>query len=148
MSHESTKEALHLRMVRYSENALAVAKFLESHPAVRWVNYLGLSSHPDHSLAQRYLARGAGAILGFGIQGGRVAGRKFIEAVKLASHLANVGDAKTLVIHPATTTHSQQSPDELARAGVTDDYVRVSVGLEDVGDTTTGNIGPVEAARR
>jgi O-acetylhomoserine (thiol)-lyase len=127
-------ETLHLRMPRHSENAQAVAEFLKSHPLVTWVNYPGLPSHPDYARTQQYLKHGAGAILGFGIKGGRDEGRKFFESVKLASHLANVGVAKTLVIHPASTTHSQQTQEELARAGVTDDYVRVSVGLEDVGD--------------
>jgi O-acetylhomoserine (thiol)-lyase len=127
-------ETLHVRMPRHVQNALAVAEFLESHPLVTWVNYPGLPSHPDYRLARKYLPKGAGAILGFGIKGGRDAGRKFIESVKLASHLANVGDAKTLVIHPATTTHSQQTPAELQAAGITDDYIRVSAGLEDIED--------------
>jgi O-acetylhomoserine (thiol)-lyase len=127
-------ETLHLRMPRHCENALAVAKFLEAHPLVTWVNYPGLPSHPDYELAQRYLSKGAGAILGFGIKGGREAGERFIESVQMASHLANIGDAKTLVIHPASTTHSQQTPEELQRAGITDDYVRISVGLEDLED--------------
>ena len=127
-------ETLHLRMPQHCENALRVARFLESHPLVKWVNYPGLPSHPCYGLAQRYLSKGAGSILGFGIKGGREAGRRFIEAVKLASHLANIGDAKTLVIHPASTTHSQQTPEELRAAGVTDDYIRVSVGLEEVAD--------------
>ena len=127
-------ETLHLRMPRHSENALALAKHLESHPLVTWVNYPGLPSHPGYKLGQKYLCKGAGAILGFGIKGGRVAAQKFIESAKLASHLANIGDAKTLIIHPASTTHSQQTPAELAGAGVTEDYVRVSTGLEDIED--------------
>jgi O-acetylhomoserine (thiol)-lyase len=127
-------ETLHLRMPRHCENALAVAKFLEAHPLVAWVNYPGLPSHPDHKMAKKYLPRGCGAILGFGVKGGRAAAQKFIESVKLASHLANIGDAKTLVIHPASTTHSQQTPEELRAAGITDDYVRISVGLEDIED--------------
>jgi O-acetylhomoserine (thiol)-lyase len=127
-------ETLHLRMPRHCENALAVARHLESHSLVTWVNYPGLPSHPDHSRAQRYLPHGAGAIMGFGIRGGREAGRRFIESVKMCSHLANVGDAKTLVIHPATTTHSQQTADELRAAGVGEDYIRLSVGLEDITD--------------
>jgi O-acetylhomoserine (thiol)-lyase len=127
-------ETLHLRMPRHTENALAVARFLESHPLVTWVNYPGLPGHPDYALAQRYLPKGAGSILGFGIKGGPEAARRFIESVKLASHLANVGDAKTLVIHPASTTHSQQTPAELQAAGVSDDYIRISVGLEDIED--------------
>lgn len=129
-------ETLHLRMPRHCENGLAVAKYLESHPLVEWVNYPGLPSHPDYALTQKYLPKGCGAILGFGVKGGRNAARKFIESVKLASHLANIGDAKTLVIHPASTTHSQQTSEELQAAGITDDYVRVSVGLEDIGDIT------------
>lgn len=129
-------ETLPVRMVQHTANGLAVARFLESHPLVTWVNYPGLPSHPGYALAQKYLPKGVGAILGFGIKGGREAGRKFIESVKLASHLANIGDAKTLVIHPASTTHSQQTPEELVAAGVTEDYIRVSVGLEDVGDIT------------
>lgn len=127
-------ETLHLRMPRHCENALAVARFLERHDAVEWVNYPGLPSHPQHAAAQRYLADGAGAILGFGIKGGEDAGRKFIESVKLASHLANIGDAKTLVIHPASTTHSQLTRDEQVATGVSPEYVRVSVGIEDVDD--------------
>jgi O-acetylhomoserine (thiol)-lyase len=127
-------ETLHLRMPKHCENALAVAKFLESHPLVTWVNYPGLPSHPGYKLAQKYLPNGQGAIMGFGVKGGREAARKFIESVKLASHLANIGDAKTLVIHPASTTHSQQTVEELLAAGITDDYVRLSVGLEDLAD--------------
>ena len=127
-------ETLHLRIPRHSENALAVAKYLAGHPLVTWVNYPGLENHPSHALAKRYLKGGFGAILGFGIKGGRGAATKFIESVKLASHLANIGDAKTLVIHPASTTHSQQTEAELKAAGITEDYVRVSVGLEEVKD--------------
>ncbi len=127
-------ETLHLRMPRHCENALALAGFLEKHPLVTWVNYPGLPSHPHHALVGKYLARGAGAILGFGIKGGRPAAQKFIEGCRMASHLANIGDAKTLVIHPASTTHSQQTPAELKAAGITDDYVRVSAGLEDFVD--------------
>jgi len=127
-------ETLHLRVPKHSENALTVAKFLDSHPLVTWVNYPGLPSHPGYALAQKYLPKGQGAIMGFGVNGGRDAARKFIESVKLASHLANIGDAKTLVIHPASTTHSQQTPAELKAAGITDDYIRLSVGLEDVED--------------
>jgi O-acetylhomoserine (thiol)-lyase len=127
-------ETLHLRMPRHCQNAQAVAEFLESHPAVTWVNYPGLPSHPHHEMARRYLPAGAGAIMGFGIKGGREAGRRFIESVRMCSHLANVGDAKTLVIHPASTTHSQQTEAELLAAGITDDYVRLSIGLEDLED--------------
>ncbi len=127
-------ETLHVRMERHVQNALEVAKFLESHPAVEWVNYPGLPSHPDHKRAAQYLPKGAGAILGFGIRGGYDAGVRFIDSVKLASHLANIGDAKTLVIHPASTTHSQLTPEEQASTGVSPEYVRVSVGIEDVAD--------------
>lgn len=127
-------ETLHLRMPRHCENALEVASFLEAHPLVNWVNYPGLPSHPCHEAAKKYLPKGTGAILGFGIRGGAEAGKKFIEACKLASHLANIGDAKTLVIHPASTTHSQQTEAELQNAGITPDYIRVSVGLEDIAD--------------
>ena len=127
-------ETLHLRMPRHCENAQAVAEFLESHPLVTWVNYPGLPSHPDSELANKYLPKGTGGILGFGIKGGREAGQRFIESVKMASHLANIGDAKTLVIHPASTTHSQQTEEELVAAGITEDYVRMSVGLEDIED--------------
>jgi O-acetylhomoserine (thiol)-lyase len=127
-------ETLHLRMPRHCRNAQAVAEFLDEHDRVKWVNYPGLPGHPDHQMARRYLPDGCGSILGFGIEGGHVAGRRFIEACRLSSHLANIGDAKTLVIHPASTTHSQQTDDELHAAGVSDDYVRVSVGLEDIDD--------------
>jgi O-acetylhomoserine (thiol)-lyase len=127
-------ETLHLRMERHCRNTLAVAEFLQKHPAVEWVNYPGLPNHPDYGSAKRYLPAGQGAILGFGIKGGREAGIKFINSVKLASHLANIGDAKTLVIHPASTTHSQLTPEEQARTGVTPEYVRLSVGIEDVAD--------------
>lgn len=127
-------ETLHLRMPRHCENAKQVAEFLEGHEAVEWVNYPGLPSHAHHASANRYLTDGAGAILGFGIKGGEAAGKKFIENVKLASHLANIGDAKTLVIHPASTTHSQLTPEEQASTGVTPEYVRVSVGIEDAAD--------------
>jgi O-acetylhomoserine (thiol)-lyase len=127
-------ETLHLRMPRHCANALAVARFLEAHPAVAWVNYPGLASHPDHALAERYLPQGAGAIIGFGIKGGRQAGVRLIDHVKLASHLANIGDAKTLIIHPASTTHQQLTEAEQAATGVTPEYVRLSVGIEDVAD--------------
>jgi len=123
-----------LRMPRHIENALAVGKFLQAHPRVTWVNHPGLPGHPGYERAKKYFPRGAGSILGFGIQGGREAGKRFIESVKLASHLANIGDAKTLVIHPASTTHSQQTAAELNAAGVAEDYVRISVGLEDAKD--------------
>ena len=123
-------ETLHLRAPRHCENALKLGTFLEKHPAVSWVNYPGLPSHPNYDLAKKYLPDGQGAILGFGIKGGIEAGKKFINAVKLASHLANVLDSKTLVIHPASTTHQQLTEQEQLDAGVTPDYVRVSVGTE------------------
>jgi len=127
-------ETLHLRLVRHSENALAVAKFLERHPKVTWTSYPGLESSPQHAKAKKYLPRGAGAILGFGIKGGATAGARFIDSLSLISHVANVGDAKTLAIHPATTTHQQLSPEEQKRTGVTPDYVRLSVGIEHIDD--------------
>jgi O-acetylhomoserine (thiol)-lyase len=127
-------ETIHLRMPRHCENALAMAEFLEQHPSVSWVNYPGLPSHPHHKRAQQYLPQGTGAILGFGIKGGRSAAERLIESVQLASHLANIGDAKTLIIHPASTTHSQQTEDELKAAGISEDYIRLSVGLEDIDD--------------
>lgn len=127
-------ETLHLRMPRHCENALKVAQFLEGHDAVEWVNYPGLPSHQDSANAKKYLPNGQGAIMGFGIKGGKDAGVKFINNVKLLSHLANIGDAKTLVIHPASTTHQQLNEEEQARAGVTPEYIRMSVGIEDVAD--------------
>jgi O-acetylhomoserine (thiol)-lyase len=127
-------ETLPLRMLRHSENALAVAKWLERHPKVRWVNYPGLESSREHAKARKYLPRGAGAIVGFGVDGGAKAGSKFIDALKLTSHLANIGDAKTLAIHPATPTHSQLTPEEQLATGVTPDFIRLSVGLEHVDD--------------
>ncbi|MDT8441271.1 MAG: O-acetylhomoserine aminocarboxypropyltransferase/cysteine synthase [Desulfuromonadales bacterium] len=127
-------ETLHVRMPRHCENALRVARFLEGHAGVNWVNYPGLESHPDHDRARRYLPDGQGAILGFGINGGREAGARFIDSVRLCSHLANIGDAKTLVIHPASTTHQQLSTEEQIAAGVSPDYIRVSVGIEDADD--------------
>jgi len=129
-------ETLHLRMPRHSENALKLAKWLEKQEMVTWVNYPGLESHTDYKLAKKYLPNGQGAILGFGIKGGREAGIKFINSVKLASHLANIGDSKTLVIHPASTTHQQLSEEEQLAAGVTEDYIRVSTGTEHIDDIT------------
>jgi len=127
-------ETLHLRLTRHSENALAVAKFLQQHPKVTWTNYPGLESSTQYAKTKKYLPRGAGAILGFGITGGAAAGARFIDSLQLISHVANVGDAKTLAIHPATTTHQQLSPEEQRRTGVTPDYVRLSVGLEHIDD--------------
>ncbi len=140
-------ETLHLRMPRHCENAQRVAEWLEAHPQVTWVNYPGLPSHPGHALAKRYFPKGCGSILGFGIQGGRATAQRFIESVRLASHLANIGDAKTLVIPPASTTHSQQTDAELQAAGISDDYVRISVGLEDVDDILTDLDQALAAAR-
>ena len=127
-------ETLSLRMERHVANATRVAEFLAGHPKVAWVSYPGLASHPDHARAARYLPKGAGAIMGFGVRGGLEAGRRFIEGLQLFSHLANVGDAKSLAIHPATTTHSQLTEDEMVGAGVSSDFVRLSIGLEDIED--------------
>jgi O-acetylhomoserine (thiol)-lyase len=127
-------ETLPLRMERHSENALRIAKFLEGHPAVEWVSYPGLESHPQYHLARKYFTHGYGAILGFGIKGGLEAGKKLIRHVELFSHLANVGDAKSLIIHPASTTHSQLAPEEQLETGVTPEFIRLSVGLETVDD--------------
>ncbi len=127
-------ETLPLRQARHSENALAVATWLKAHPLVAWVNYPGLKDSPNHAVAAKYLKRGFGGILGFGIKGGRAAGMRFIDSVKLLSHLANIGDAKTLVIHPASTTHQQLTAAEQQETGVTDDYIRLAVGLEDLAD--------------
>lgn len=127
-------ETLPLRMERHCSNALAVARFLERHPAVAWVNYPGLSSHPDASLAEKYLPKGAGSIFTFGVKGGLEAGRRFIDTVRLFSLVANVGDARSLVIHPASTTHSQLDSAQLAAAGVREDTIRLSIGLEDPRD--------------
>jgi O-acetylhomoserine (thiol)-lyase len=121
-------------MDRHVQNAQAVAEFLEKHSKVSWVKYPGLKSHPDYERARKYFPKGPGAILGFGIKGGAPAGRKFIESLQLFSHLANVGDARSLAIHPATTTHSQLSEQEQVTAGVTSDFVRLSIGLEDIDD--------------
>jgi len=130
-------ETLHLRMPRHSENALAVARYLAKHPKVSWVNYPGLDSSPEKERVRKYLPKGAGAILGFGVQGGLQAGRRFIDSLELISHLANVGDAKTLAIHPASTTHQQLAPEEQLATGVTPDFVRLSVGIENINDVIT-----------
>lgn len=127
-------ETLHLRIVRHNENTLKLAKFLEGHPAVEWVSYPGLESHPSHEYATEALQNGYGAVLNFGIKGGKDAGRKLINSVSLWSHLANVGDAKSLIIHPASTTHQQLSSDELNATGVYEDLVRLSVGIEHIDD--------------
>jgi len=140
-------ETIHLRVQRHCENALKLAQWLEKHERVSWVNYPGLSSHPDHELARKYLPHGQGAILGFGIKGGRSAGVRFIESVRLASHLANVLDSKTLVIHPASTTHQQLSEAEQAAAGVAPDTVRVSVGTEHIDDIIADFAQALERSR-
>jgi O-acetylhomoserine (thiol)-lyase len=127
-------ETLLLRQRKHSENALEVARFLKAHPLVTWVNYPGLEESPNYAIASKYLKRGYGAIVGFGIKGGLEAGKKFIESVELFSHLANIGDAKSLVIHPASTTHQQLTRAEQAETGVTADYIRLSIGIEDVED--------------
>jgi len=127
-------ETLSIRMERHVQNAQATAEFLEKHPRVSWVKYPGLKSHPDYLRAQKYFPKGPGAILGFGIKGGAAAGKQFIESLQLFSHLANVGDAKSLAIHPATTTHSQLSEEEQCAAGVTPDFIRLSIGIEDIED--------------
>ena len=129
-------ETLPLRIIKHSENALAVAEFLESNPLVSWVSYPGLKSSPEKSKAEKYLKKGAGAIIGFGIKGGIEAGKKFIDSLELISHLANIGDAKTLAIHPATTTHQQLSEEEQIATGVTADFIRLSIGLESIDDIT------------
>ncbi|UJF35029.1 homocysteine synthase [Paenibacillus hexagrammi] len=127
-------ETLHLRMERHSSNALQVAEYLEKHEAIEWVSYAGLKSHPSYELAQKYLPKGQGAILTFGIKGGLEAGRKLINAVKLLSHLANVGDSKSLIIHPASTTHQQLAEDEQLSAGVSPGMIRLSIGTEGIDD--------------
>ncbi|MHB8093347.1 MAG: O-acetylhomoserine aminocarboxypropyltransferase/cysteine synthase family protein [Candidatus Aminicenantales bacterium] len=127
-------ETLHLRIVRHSENARNVAEFLRKHPEVAWVNYPGLDDSPERERVKAYLPKGAGAIIGFGIRGGIEAGKRFIESLQLTSHLANIGDAKTLAIHPATTTHQQLSPEEQLATGVTPDFIRLSIGIENVED--------------
>jgi O-acetylhomoserine (thiol)-lyase len=127
-------ETLPLRVKKHSENALEVAQFLKKHPLVNWVNYPGLEEHPSHRLAVKYLKGNFGGLVGFGIKGGLEAGKKFIESVKILSHLANIGDAKSLVIHPASTTHQQLTREEQAETGVTEDFIRLSIGLEDVED--------------
>jgi O-acetylhomoserine (thiol)-lyase len=127
-------ETIHLRLPRHSQNAMAVAQYLERNPKVAWVNYPGLESSPERQRAQKYLSKGAGAIVGFGVKGGVEAGKKFINSLELISHLANVGDAKTLAIQPASTTHQQLSPEEQRATGVTPDFIRLSVGLEHIDD--------------
>ena len=127
-------ETLHLRMERHCSNALKVAQYLEAHPKVKWTNYPGLKSSKYHDLAKKYLTNGFGALVGFGLKSGFEGGSKFINALQLHSHVANIGDARSLAIHPASTTHSQLTAEERDSAGVTDDYVRLSVGIEDIED--------------
>ena len=127
-------ETLSLRMTRHVQNAKRAAEFLENHPNVKWVSYAGLPSHPDHERAQKYLPQGTGAVLGFGVKGGREAGAKFIDNLQLFSHVANIGDTRSLAIHPASTTHSQLSDEEQTAAGVSPDFIRLSIGLEDIED--------------
>lgn len=127
-------ETIHLRMPRHAENALAVAQYLERHPKVSWVHYPGLPSHPHYERAKKYLPKGAGAIVGFGVKGGIEEGKRFINSLELISHLANVGDAKSLAIHPASTTHQQLSYEEQMAVGVTPDFIRLSIGLEHIDD--------------
>lgn len=141
-------ETLPLRMDRHMANTAKVLDFLGGHPAVAWVVHPSLPSHPDHELAARLLPRGAGSIVSFGVKGGRAAGARFIESCTLASHLANVGDAKTLVIHPASTTHVQLGPEQLAAVGLRDDMVRLSVGLEDPADITADLDRALRAAQK
>jgi O-acetylhomoserine (thiol)-lyase len=129
-------ETLPLRQRKHSENALEVARFLKKHPLVAWVNYPGLETHPSHIIAKKYLKGNYGGIVGFGIKGGLEAGKRFINSVKLLSHLANIGDAKSLVIHPASTTHQQLTRGEQEETGVTEDFIRLSIGLENVEDIT------------
>jgi len=127
-------ETLHLRMARISENALKTAEFLSGHPNVAWVNYPGLPSSPNHAIAKKYLSGGFGGLIGFGVKGGFEAGKKFIGGLKVFTHLANIGDARSLAIHPASTTHGQLSPEEQVSTGVSPDFVRLSIGIEDFAD--------------
>jgi O-acetylhomoserine (thiol)-lyase len=139
-------ETLHLRLERHSENALAVAKHLEQHSGVDWVNYPGLESSPYYARAQKYLPKGGGGLVCFGIKGGYEAGKKLIDGLELFSLVANIGDAKSLVIHPASTTHQQLSVAEQATTGVTPELVRLSVGIEDIRDILADLDQAIEAA--
>jgi O-acetylhomoserine (thiol)-lyase len=141
-------ETLSLRMDKHMANTHALLDYLSSHEQVAWVSHPSLPSHASHELARKYLPKGAGSIISFGVKGGREAGKAFIEACELASHLANVGDAKTLIIHPATTTHSRIDAAALAAAGITEDMIRLSVGLEDVADIKADFDNGFRAARR
>ncbi len=140
-------ETLPVRMDRHCENAVQVAQYLREHAQVEWVNYAGLTDHPDHDLVQKYMGGKAASILCFGIKGGREAGARFIDALQLVVRLVNIGDAKTLACHPATTTHRQLSPDELASAGVSEDLVRLSIGIENIDDIITDIDQALAAAR-
>jgi O-acetylhomoserine (thiol)-lyase len=139
-------ETLPLRIVRHSENALAVARYLQAHPSVAWVNYPGLDGHPSHATAAKYLKGGFGGLVGFGVKGGYEACKRVINGVKLFSHLANIGDAKSLIIHPASTTHSQLTPEEQLTTGVSPDFIRLSIGLEAVEDLTADLDQALQAA--
>lgn len=130
-------ETLHLRIERHNDNAHKVANFLNEHPAIEWINYPGLESHPSHDLAEKYFKHGAGSIITFGIKGGRESGRKLIDSVRLFSHVANVGDAKSLIIHPASTTHQQLSKEDLVKSGTPEELIRLSIGLEGIDDILT-----------
>jgi O-acetylhomoserine (thiol)-lyase len=127
-------ETLHLRMERHVDNALKVAEFLSSHPRVEWVSYAGLKDSPFHDLAQKYLPKGAGAVFTFGVRGGYEVGIKLVESVQLFSHLANVGDTRSLILHPASTTHRQLSDEQRLAAGASPDVIRLSIGLESAED--------------
>jgi O-acetylhomoserine/O-acetylserine sulfhydrylase-like pyridoxal-dependent enzyme len=139
-------ETLHLRVPKHNENALAVAIYLENHPAGEWVHYNGFAFHPSYKLANKYLKNGFGSIVNFGIKGGQDAGRKIIDCVNLWSHVANVGDAKSLIIHPASTTHQQLSGEELKQTGVTEELIRLSVGLESIEDLVADLSQAIEKA--
>ncbi len=141
-------ETLPLRMARHIENTDRVLTMLQANEAVTWVKHPRVPSHPDHELAKRLYPKGAGSILSFGVKGGRAAGRKFIEAVQLASHLANVGDAKTLVIHPGSTTHGQLTADQMMASGISEDLIRLSVGLEDADDIIEDMERALKASQR
>jgi O-acetylhomoserine (thiol)-lyase len=139
-------ETLSLRMERHCQNALRVAQFLEEHPAVSWVHYPGLASDPSYELAKRYLPRGAGAIFTFGVKGGYEAGKRVIDNVRLFSHLANVGDARSLIIHPASTTHQQLSEEDQLAGGVTPDLIHLSIGVENIEDILWDLVRALNAA--
>ena len=141
-------ETLHVRMARHVSNAERIAEFLNAAPEVSWVAYPGLDTHPDHALAGRLLPNGSGSIFSFGIQGGRAAGATFIESLELWSHLANVGDVRSLVVHPGSTTHQQMTSEQLAAAGIGEDLIRLSVGLEDPDDLIADLARALEISQR